>query len=254
MASSGNPFYAARILERRDISGDLWIIRVDPGGEFQFLPSQYATIGVATPEKHHERPYSIVSAPHEKFVEFFLELVPHGEVTPLLHACRVGDELALRKTAKGNFTFDASSGRTNHLLLATVTGVCPFVSYIRSFREQWKAANNGGKHRLFLIEGASRSWELGYREELMPVAGEVPCLTYIPTVSRPWEDKGWTGETGRVDDLVRKYADSWGLRPEDTTVYLCGHPGMIENVGGVVRRRGWKEDAVKKEAFFVPGH
>jgi ferredoxin--NADP+ reductase len=254
MASSANLFYSGRVLERRDISGDLWIIRVDPGGEFQFLPGQYATIGVATPEKHHERPYSIVSAPHEKFVEFFLELVPHGEVTPLLHACRVGDELTLRKTAKGNFTFDASSGRTNHLLLATVTGVCPFVSYIRSLRVQWKAANNGGKHRLFLIEGASRSWEFGYREELIRVAKEVPWLTYISTISRPWEDKGWTRETGRVDDLVPKYADSWGLRPEDTTVYLCGHPGMIENVGGIVGRRGWKEGAVKKEAFFVPGH
>jgi ferredoxin/flavodoxin---NADP+ reductase len=254
MASSANAFYSARILERRDISEDLWIIRVDPGGEFRFLPGQYATIGVALAEKHHERPYSIVSAPHEEFVEFFLELVPHGEVTPLLHSCRVGDELTLRKTAKGNFTFDVSSGRTNHLLLATVTGVCPFVSYIRSFREQWKAANNDGKHRLFLTEGASRSWELGYREELTQVAGEVPWLTYIPTVSRPWEDKAWTGETGRVDDLVRKYADSWGLTPDNTTVYLCGHPGMIENIGGIVQRRGWREDAIKKEAFFVPGH
>ena len=52
----------------------------------------------------------------------------------------------------------------------------------------------------------------------------------------------WTGETGRVDDLVRKYADMWDLTPEDTKVYLCGHPGMIENVRGIVRRRGWQED------------
>ena len=71
------------------------------------------------------------------------------------------------------------------------------------------------------------------------MAAEVPWLTYVPTASRPWEDKSWTGETGRVDDVIRKYADAWNLMPDNTTVYLCGHPDMIENTRGIVRRRGW---------------
>jgi len=37
-------FYSARIVERRDISSDLWTIRVDPGGEFPFRAGQYATL------------------------------------------------------------------------------------------------------------------------------------------------------------------------------------------------------------------
>jgi hypothetical protein len=73
-------FYPARIFERRDISGDLCMIRVDPGGEYHYEAGQYATLGVVTPEKHYERAYSIVSAPHEKLLEFFVELVPHGDV------------------------------------------------------------------------------------------------------------------------------------------------------------------------------
>ena len=245
--------YSARILERRDISDALWIIRVDPGGEFTYIPGQYATLGVVSPAGHYERPYSIVSSPHETFLEFFLELVPHGEVTPRLHTCGVGDEITLRKTAKGIFTIDLSRGYTNHLLLATVTGVSPFVSHIRSFYQHWKPEGLSGAHRLFLIEGASRSWELGYREEMMRTAGEVSWLTYVPTVSRPGEDKAWKGEIGRVDDLVRKYTDTWRLTPEDTMVYMCGHPGMIENSRGIVRRRGWNEDVIKSEAFFVAG-
>jgi NAD(P)H-flavin reductase len=32
--------------ERRDLSEDLWLIRVDPGGPFQFKAGQYATLGV----------------------------------------------------------------------------------------------------------------------------------------------------------------------------------------------------------------
>lgn len=247
-------FYSAQILDRREISDDLWIIRVDPSGDFRYLPGQYATLGVAAPDKTHERPYSIVSAPHERILEFFIELVPQGDVTPRLHACGIGDRLTLRPTAKGKLLLDLSGGRTNHLLLATVTGVSPFVSYVRSLRQRWKDANDVGTHRLFLIEGASRSWELGYGDELVRTAGEVSWLTYVPTVSRPWDNKEWSGEVGRVDDLVRKYTDLWGLTPENTTVYLCGHPAMIENARGIVKRRGWSDDAVKYEAFFAAGN
>jgi ferredoxin/flavodoxin---NADP+ reductase len=159
----------------------------------------------------------------------------------------------LRKVAKGRFTLDTTSDRTNHLLLATVTGVAPFVSFVRSLYREWKDAKFQGEHKLFLLDGASRSWELGYREELERVAAEVPWLTYVPTVSRPWEDKSWKGETGRVDDLVRKYTDFWGLTPANARAYLCGHPSMIENPKGILKRRGWEKDAVKEEAFFIPG-
>lgn len=244
----------ARIIERRDLSDDLWTIRVDPCGEFTYRAGQYATLGIVTPEKHYERPYSIVSAPHETFLEFFIELVPGGQVTPRLHKCGAGDEITLRTTAKGNFTLDPSGERANHLMIATVTGVSPFVSFVRSLHHEWKDAKHDGAHRLCLLEGASRSWELGYREEIEKLSSAVPWLTYIPTVSRPWEDKTWNGETGRVDDVFRKYADMWSLTPENTSVYLCGHPGMIENVKGIAGRRGWQGDAVKSEAFFVPHH
>jgi len=74
-----------------------------------------------------------------------------------------------------------------------------------------------GNHKLYCIQGGSRSWEFGYREEMERVAAEVPWLKFVATISRPWEDAVWTGETGRADDLVRKYVSEWGLQPEDTT-------------------------------------
>src|SRR4029077_17447201 len=138
MLSTGNKFYTARIVERRNISDDLVVVQVDPGGDFRFAPGQYATLGVVTTEKHYERAYSIVSAPHEKLLEFFIELVPHGQVTPLLHELQVGDPISLRKAAKGNFILDLSGERTNHLLIGTVTGVSPFVGYVRSLQHDWK--------------------------------------------------------------------------------------------------------------------
>ena len=121
-------------------------------------------------------------------MEFFLELVPQGELTPHLHKLQKGDTLTFRKIAKGRFTLDTQSGRTNHFLLSTVTGIAPFVSYVRSLYKEWKEGRFPGEHKLFLIEGASRSWEFGYRAEIEPIAEEVPWLKYVTTVSRPWED------------------------------------------------------------------
>ena len=64
--------------------------------------------------------------------------------------------------------------------------------------------------------------------------------------------RGWHGEIGRVDDLIRKYSDMWNLKPADTKVYLCGHPEMVENTRGIVRRCGWMESGIQAEAYFVP--
>lgn len=253
MTPAEDKFYRGRITKRVELSDDLWMIRVDPGGDFRFTAGQYATLGVATPTKLVERPYSIVSAPYEKEIEFFLELVPHGELTPLLYKLHVGDEMTLRKVAKGRFTLDTKSGRTNHLLLCTVTGIAPFISYIRTLLKEAQEGRFGGEHKLYLVEGASRSWEFGYHDEVIHVAAEVPWLTYVPTISRPWEDPSWTGETGRVDDLIRKYTDVWGLEASSTTAYLCGNPDMIEHGKGILKRRGFPKENLKEEVYWIPG-
>lgn len=252
MSLSEEKFFRARIICRSDIAPDLWIIRVDPGGDFRFLPGQYATLGVEGPQKLIERAYSIVSAPHEKELEIFIELVPQGELTPLLYNLQTGAELTMRKIPKGRFTLDTKSGRKNHLLLCTVTGIAPFVSYIRSLGKDWKEGRFDGGHHLYLINAASRSWEFGYREECERAAAELPWLTYVPSISRPWEETAWSGETGRVEDLIRKYADSWGLDGANTSAYLCGHPQMIENSKGILRRRGFPKESIREEVYWIP--
>src|SRR6202158_6212433 len=161
MSTAEDKFYSAKITRRSDFSSDLWMIRVQPSGEFKFTPGQYATLGVQRAEKRWERPYSIVSSPYENEVEFFFELVPHGELTPDIYKLQVGDEMLMRKVPKGRFTLDTKSGRSNHLLVSTVTGVAPFVSFVRALHKDWKECKFAGEQKLFLLNGASRSWEFG---------------------------------------------------------------------------------------------
>jgi len=251
----GEKHYVARVIERKDLSEDLWLVKVDPGGPFSFKAGQYATLGVDHAGKRIERAYSIVSSPYEEgLLEFFVELVPQGELTPHLYKLQVGDTMLCRKISKGRFTLDLKSGRKNHLLLATVTGLAPFVSYVRTLYKDWKSGNSDmpGGHKLYCIQGGSRSWEFGYRDEMEKFAAEVPWFKYVSTISRPWEDLQWGGQTGRVDDLVRQYATEWDLKPAETTGYLCGHPNMVENCRGILQRAGWQKGSMFEEVYFQP--
>src|SRR5438552_3279486 len=104
MSTAEDKFYHPRITKRIDFAPDLWMIRINPGGEFRFAPGQYATLGVDGSQKRVERPYSIVSSPYENEIEFFFELVPQGDLTPLLYKLQLGDEMLMRKVPKGGLT------------------------------------------------------------------------------------------------------------------------------------------------------
>ena len=265
MAVPADKFLTATITSRREIAADLWAIRVDTGAPFPFAAGQYATLGVAGSDGLVERAYSIASSPYEPELEFFIELVPAGALTPLLYRLNVGDTLSVRKAPKGRFLIDVSTApaeapnpepRTpkDHLFLCTVTGVAPFLSLLRTLAQDARDGKPQGDRRLFLIEGASRSSELGYNDELEQLARELPWLTYVPTVSRPWDDPGWSGEIGRVDDVIRKYADQWFADPTLGMAHLCGHPSMIEHGKAILGRRGWPKNHLKEESYFVLPH
>ncbi len=251
MDAPADKYQKATITYRKDHAEDLWSIRVRPEQRLDFKPGQYATLGLEEGGKIVERAYSICSSPLEDEIEFFFELVKEGHLTPPLYQRQPGEALLMRRSAKGLFVMDGKSGHKQHFLVSTVTGVAPYVSMVRTLAQQ---AKNGDRTdlRVVVLQAASRSWEFAYREELETLARQFPWLQYIPTVSRPWEDPAWKGEVGRVEDVLRKYLDACGMNPTNTTVYLCGHPQMIENAKGILQRRGFPKEFLREEVYWVP--
>lgn len=251
MTASAEKFQKAKIIFRKDHTDDLWSIRVRPEHPLVFKPGQYATLGIEEEGKVVERSYSICSSPHEPEVEFFFELVMRGRVTPPLYHRQVGDTLLMRRHAKGSFTLDGRNSHRHHLLICTVTGVAPYVSMARALAREARLHQHHVA-RMVVLQAASRSWEFAYREELEALVTEFAWFNYIPVVSRPWEDPEWKGEVGRVEDVLRKYIDELKLEPPCTTVYLCGHPQMIENGKGILRRRGFARESIRGEVYWPP--
>ena len=234
------------IVKREDQTKDLSLMWLTKPEGYTFKPGQYCTIG----HDGIERAYSIASAPHEELIELFIELVPLNEggvLTPMLWNLEVGSKVTIRPRAKGIFTFKPE--KLNHLLVSTVTGVVPYVSFIRDYLH----SKNSFEHNFFVLEGASYTNEFVYDKEFEELAGKYPKnIKFVPTISRPGEEKnsGWCGTTGRVNQIVVENISKFDLDANETLVYACGHPGMIEDVKGkmgnigfdFIEERFWKDD------------
>ena len=240
-------FCSGELIHRKDVSGRLAVFTFRCAEPLSFKAGQYATLRIPGTGELVERPYSIVSSPRESCLEFFIELVPTGLFTPKLWSMRLGSAIQIRRRVVGQFTLDRSINR--HLMIATVTGVAPFISMIRT-QQQERQLVAGVREQFLLIHGASRSEDFGpYYHELEEVAGE-GWLTYVPTISRPWEELNWRGETGRVEDIVRKHADGLVFGSTNSVAYLCGHPQMIENVKTILGRARFTDHQIKQEHYF----
>lgn len=245
-------FTTAEITRRVDLTEDLWKIWLRPEQHFDFKPGQYCTIGA----EGIERPYSIVSSPDEAEIELFIELVPppDGNLTPVLYGMGVGETVTLRPRPKGIFVLKPEF--KNHVMVGTVTGMAPYVSMLRKFLNDSSWPENNGvarpDYRFHVLEGASYKDEFGYDEELEALAKKHSFIKFMPSVSRPAESRndGWQGAVGRINTLVEAYVADADLEPDETCVYACGHPQMIEDVGRRFEGTGfhfeeerfWKDD------------
>jgi ferredoxin--NADP+ reductase len=247
-----------------EISPWLIILRVAPVGWMlpEFEPGQFAVLGLPgsaprhpmaepdqeplPPDKLIRRAYSIASSSRQReYMEFYLNMVGTGILTPRLFALRIGDPLWLGPKITGMFTFDQVPPHVNVVMIATGTGLAPYISMLTTH------LMCAGDRRFAVLHGARHSWDLGYRSELTNLQHICPNFTYIPTISRPAEEPfPWTGHTGYVQSLWKQgaLAKIWGFQPtpEDTHLFLCGSPGMIDETVMLLADDGFCEHTKKQ--------
>ncbi|MGC8917349.1 MAG: ferredoxin--NADP reductase [Thermoanaerobaculum sp.] len=244
---------------RQEVAPGLAIFRVVPDGwELpDFVPGQFAVLGLpaeaprvagADPEDPPpkagtliRRSYSIASSSRQKeYLEFYLALVRSGALTPRLFALQPGQKLYLGPKFSGLFTLKEIPEEANLVMVATGTGIAPYMSMLRTHLAE------DSHRRTAVIHGARHASDLGYRNELESLERQFPHLSYIPVISRPQEERHpWGGETGYVQDVWRRgvVAKKWGFapHPDHTHVLLCGNPAMIEDVIALLKGEGFRE-------------
>ncbi len=245
-------FLQMELIERRDLTEDLAVFRFRPEQPVEFIPGQYMTVGVEKEGKKILRPYSILSSPLEPEIELLIELVPQGQLTPFLWTLKPGTRLWYRPRILGKLVLQEDPDRDHHLMVATVTGVAPYLSIIRTFHYRLQRGESVVPPRICILHGASYARELGFlAEELQGYDQQYEWFTYVPTISRPGENPDWQGEIGRVEDVLRKWADTLGFTADKSIAYACGHPGMIQNVKEILQRARFERQQIKEERYFT---
>ena len=137
----------------------LFSLRCTRDAGFRFRAGQFVRLGVRKASGCIVwRAYSVVSAPHDDYLEFFSIVVPGGEFTSELSRLRSGDELLVEKQATGFLTLDRFPDGRDLWLIGTGTGLAPFLSILQDL-EAWQRFE-----RIVLVYSARDRGELAYQE------------------------------------------------------------------------------------------
>lgn len=251
MSSGQAPPNVGRITYRENLTPDLAIIRVQPADGNavpDFKAGQFVALGLKLDgdDRITYRAYSLSSPPEEKrHFEFYIKWATEpvmGKFTSALFKMGDSGELYWRRPA-GAFTIedkkaDGTPETRRLVLVASGTGLAPFVSYILHLK------STGSKRKIVLLHGARYARELGYRDIFERMAASDPDFTYMATVSRPDHpmSEGWRGSTGRVETLLGPQLEKIvgeKATPQNSFFHICGYQGTIDSVVSILTPLGF---------------
>jgi ferredoxin--NADP+ reductase len=190
------------------------------------------------------RSYSIASPPGTP-LEFLVTEVAGGTLTPRLLGLAVGDSLLVERKPQGFFTLRWVPDARDLWMIATGTGLGPFLSILRS-EELWKRFE-----RVNLVHGVRFAQHFAHADDLALLAKEHPSFSTLGIVSREAPQAGrLSGRiTAALEDGSLERATGRTLDAASAHVMLCGNPAMIDDMITLLGQRGMRKHRVRS-----PGH
>lgn len=210
---------------------------------FDFKNGEFVMLGLRPKGKLIPRAYSIVSTNDDDYLEFLSIQVPDGPLTSRLAEVDKGNSIWINTKSTGSLTLDHIQPGRHLYMLATGTGLAPFISLIRA-GEVFKAFD-----RVILAHTVRTQPALAYRDELNKRADEQ--FLYVPTVTR----EAYT-TNGRGAELFRSGELSQQLElatpdPAHDRVMLCGNPHMNQEMTDYLKQQGWTMTNYKGPGNFT---
>lgn len=211
----------------------------------RFKNGHFVMLGLEVEGKPLLRAYSVVSANYEEHLEFYSIKVHDGPLTSRLRHLQPGDAVFVSKKPTGTLVLSHLKPGKRLYLLATGTGLAPFMSIVRDLETYERFEH------VVLVHGVRHAADLGYHDYIQ---NELPeheylgeqikqQLLYYPLVTRePFRNQG------RITDAIKsgKLCADLGLPDLDPThdrVMICGSPAMLNDSVTELEARGFNEGA-----------
>lgn len=206
-----------------------------------FEAGQFARLALDIDGERVARPYSFVNPPGAGPLEFYYAIVPEGPLSPRLAKLAGGDRIFVAPNPAGFLVLSELPDAETLWLLATGTGIGPFLSILRT-DTPWKRYR-----RVVLVHAARHSTELAYGDAIEGVAKAHPAqFTCARVTSRePHPRDSGQRLRGRIPALIEdgslEARAGCALSAAASQVMLCGNPGMVRDAISMLAARGMKK-------------
>jgi len=242
-----------RVVKVHHWNDSLFSFRTTRSPGLRFRNGHFVMVGIEVEGRPLLRAYSVVSPNYDEELEFYSIKVPDGPLTSRLQHVKVGDPVLISRKPTGTLLWDHLLPGKRLYLLASGTGLAPFMSIIRDpdVYDRFE--------KVAVAHGVRRVSDLGYHEYIekdLPaheLVGEQVAnqLLYYPTVTRePFRNQG------RVTTLLDsgKLSADLGLPPLDPQhdrIMICGSPSMLKDTVTLLESRGFTEGSTESQGSYV---
>ena len=211
----------SRVLSLEKPTADVAVLKLQlPANQnLQYRAGQYVEFILRDGAR---RSYSMANAPHllgtPPAIELHVRHMPGGKFTDHVFGAMKEKDILRMEGPFGSFFLREASDKPL-VLLASGTGFAPIKALIEHMEFK------GITRPAVLYWGCRSKADLYLHGWAEAAAARLPHLRYVPVLSEPKPEDGWTGRTGFVHQAVM--ADLPDLSGHQ--VYACGAPVMVES-------------------------
>lgn len=230
-----------KVVENIRWHDSLFTLKIDADID-PYSAGQFASLALEIDGERVARPYSFLSAPHEKPLEFFFYTATGGVLSNALFALQPGDTVLVKNPANGFFTLSEVPQSRDLWMIGTGTGIAPFLSILKT-DEPWQKYEN-----LVLVQGVRTQDDLQYQDVIRGFSdtyGE--RFRFQPFVSRESMEGAIQGRIpGSIGDGSLEKAVNLTLAVPDSQIMLCGNPDMVKDAVELLKARGFAKNLRRK--------
>jgi ferredoxin--NADP+ reductase/benzoate/toluate 1,2-dioxygenase reductase subunit len=210
-----------KILQIRELTKSTYVMRFERNG-IPFKAGQHVLLG--TKDDVQAREYSIYSGENEDYFEVLIKEVEEGIISKKLKRLQPGDTVKFENPV-GYFALNEEQiGKTKYLFIASGTGIAPFHSFVKTYKDLDYRILHG-------VRFANEAYEKDH---------------YDPeriTICTSRDRKG--DYHGRVTNYLKEHK----IDP-DTQCYLCGNCEMIHEAYDILVNQGVPSENLHAEVYF----
>ena len=223
------------VIEVEHYTETLFRIRTERPRSYRFTAGEFVMIGL---EDAPNRAYSLTSGPYDDYLEFYSIKVQDGPLTSKLQHIKVGDTIKVGDKPTGTLTLANLELGGDLWLLATGTGIAPFISLLRD-PETYDHFD-----QIHVYWSVRTSAELQAYDSFL----QEQSIKYTATVT---QDPTWAYKKMRITHIIKSGEIAPNLEPKEHKIMICGNLEFNKEVAYMFDGWGFKEGTRKQAGNFV---